>query len=245
VTWLLSLLLAVAVTPPPEIRKAFEEGETLVYNLSWMRMTGGIGRMTISPADGERYRITSLAYSTPGFSRIFRFRDEIETTVARDDFSTLRYVKRLDEKGDTIEEVTTIENGVATRTRKKVKKVEVPRPVLDPISVMYYMRMVDLTPGKRYALTLIADGKVYTVDAKVLRREAIETPAGRFSTVVVEPQMTSATGPREEKLQVWYTDDARRIPVRIRSDIKIGAITANLTAIENGASAAQSPVRPR
>lgn len=236
-SWLLAAVLAVAITPPPEVQKAFLGGETLVYNLSWMRMTGGIGRMTIGPAESDRYRITSLAYSTPGFSRIFRFRDEIETTVSRDDFSTLRYVKRLDESGDTIEEVTTIEGGVATRRRKKIKKVDVPRPVLDPISVIYYMRMLDLSPGRRYELTLIADGKVYTVHAKVLRREAVETPAGRFAAVVVEPEMVSAAGPREEKLQVWYTDDARRIPVRIRSEVKIGAITANLRSIEGGEAA--------
>jgi hypothetical protein len=201
--------------------------------------------MTIAPiVEGEdaRYRITSVAKSSRGFSRIFRVRDEIETVVARSDFSTLRYTKRLDEEDDKIHEVTTVENGVATRVRKKVKKVDVPRPVYDPISVIYFLRTVDLTDGKVHELPLVADGKLYMVRTRVLRRETIETPAGSFRTIVVEPEMESAGRKREEKLLIWYSDDERRIPVRIRSEIKVGAITATLKAIRAGAGPAEPPV---
>lgn len=238
-----AVLLAAQLLMPQAVENAYDAGETLDYNLSWLRVTGGTARMTIAPAadDASRYRITSVAHSSNRFSRIFKVRDEIETTVARSDFSTLRYVKRLDEKGDTMQEVTTIEDGVATRTRKKVKKVNVPRPVFDPISVIYYLRTRDLAVGRSHDLTLIADGKVYTVRAHVLRRERIDTPAGTFWTVVVEPVMTSAGVEREERLWVWYTDDEKRIPVRIRTEIKVGSVTANLTRITPGAGAIHPP----
>lgn len=215
------------------VDQAYMSGETLDYNLGWMRITGGVARMTIGPMEGDppRYRITSLAKSTPGFSRIFKVRDEIETHVRRSDFATLRYVKRLDEKGDRIEEVTVVEDGVATRTRKKVKKVKVPEPVFDPISVIYHFRRFDLAPGRTYDLTLIADGKVYEVHARVVRREKVETPAGTFQALLVEPSMKSGGREREEKLYIWYSDDERRLPVRIRSHIAVGSITANLTRV--------------
>lgn len=238
-----TLILAAALTVSHPVENTFLAGETLDYNLSWLRMTGGTARMTISPLgeDASQYRITSVARSSSGFARIFKVRDEIETTVSRSDFSTLHYVKRLDEKGDAMEEVTTIEEGIATRTRKKVKKVPVPRPVFDPISVIYYLRMRDLTPGRTHDLTLIADGKVYTVRAHVLRREQVQTPAGTFSTVVVEPVMTSGGVEREEKLYVWYSDDEKRIPVRIRTHIKVGSVTATLRKIASGVGSINAP----
>jgi hypothetical protein len=222
----------------------FAQGETLDYNLAWLKITGGTARMTIAPADEERssFRITSIAKSSPGFSRIFKVRDEIETTVAASDFSTLRYVKRLDERGDKIEEVTVVEDGVATRTRKKVKKVRVPRPVFDPISVIYYLRGLDLSPGKVHELTVVADGKLYTVQARVKRRETIQTPAGRFATVLVEPEMISGGVAREEKMFIWYSDDERRLPVRIRTEIKVGAITATLRGVQSGVTSSDPPV---
>jgi Protein of unknown function (DUF3108) len=231
------LLLAASLQKPAPIEQMFLKGETLDYNLAWLRITAGSARMTIAPVGEEhdRFRITSAARSNPGFSRIFHLRDEIETIVARSDFSTLRYVKRLDERGDKAEEVTTIEGGIARRVRNKVKEVEVPRPVLDPISVIYYVRTIDLSAASAHELTLIADGKVYTVHPHVIRRETIETPAGKFATVMIEPEMVVAGGvPRKERIFVWYSDDERRLPVRIRTEIKVGAITATLRSFRTG-----------
>lgn len=235
------LLAAQAVATPSA--RLFEGGETLDYQLSWMRITGGTARMTIAPSEDEggTWRITSVARSSKRIARLVHFRDEIETFVSRRDFSTVRYVKRLDERGEKKTEVTTVEDGVATRTRNKVKKVPVPRPVFDPISVMYYLRTLDLTPGRVHRLTLVADGKVYSVDARVVRRERVQTPAGTFSTVLVEPVMTAGGQEREEKLFIWYSEDERRIPVRIRSQIKLGSVTATLRSVRAGATSIDPP----
>lgn len=236
------LAMPIAAQPASEI---FLEGETLDYTLTWMRITGGTARMTISPKGDDQFRITSAARSGGGVARLIHVRDQIETTVDRKDFSTVRYVKKLDERGEKKEEVTVIEDGVATRTRKKVKKVPVPRPVMDPISVIYHFRTLELAPGKGYDLTLISDGKVYTVHAKVIRREVVQTPAGRFNTLMVEPEMVSAGVEREERLFIWYTDDERHIPVRIRTEVNFGAVTATLTKIQSGVTAIEPPVPSR
>jgi hypothetical protein len=241
VNFVLSAVLAASFVLTSPIQQAFTKGETLDYNLTWLKVTGGTARMTIAPLGDDRYRITSIARSTPRFSRFFRVRDEIETQVAREDFSTLRYVKRLDEAGDKIEEVTTIENGIATRTRKKAKKIPVPRPIFDPISVIEYLRTFDLSPGKVHDLTLIADGKIYNVHARVVRRETLDTPAGKFTTVMVEPQMVSGGVARAERLFIWYSDDERRLPVRIRTEVKVGAITATLKGVQSGVTSTDPP----
>ena len=66
-------------------------------------------------------------------------------------------------------------------------------------------------------------------------RESLSTPAGTFNTVVVEPKMLAGGLFRDEgDLRVWYTDDARHIPVQIKSDLKIGSITATLRRIRTG-----------
>lgn len=240
-----AILAAMMLTSP--IEQTFVQGETLDYTVTWMKVTGGTARMTIAPVgdDSSRYRITSVAKSSGGFARIFRIRDEIETIVAREDFSTLKFSKHLDEKGDKMHEVTTIEDGVATRVRQKVRKLSVPRPVLDPISVIYYCRTIDLTPGKSYELTLYADLKLYTVHVHALRRESVTTPAGTFNTVVVEPQMSSGGVERQEKLLIWYTDDERHIPVRIRTEVKFGSVTATLKNIQSGVKSVDPPPLPK
>ena len=246
-SFLLSLLFATAaaVAGPASgpMDQTYSQGETLDYTLAWMKVTGGVARMTISPSGDSLYRITSVARSTGGISRLFKVRDEIETTVDRTDFSTISYVKRLDERGDKMVETTTIENGVATRKRKKIKKVPVPRPVFDPISVIYYFRTLELAPGKSYELNLISDGKLYTVHARVLRRENVTTPAGTFSTLLVEPEMVSAGVQREERLFIWYSDDERHLPVRIRTEVKFGSVTATLKSVSPGVTSTDPSTR--
>ncbi|MGZ5473334.1 MAG: DUF3108 domain-containing protein [Thermoanaerobaculia bacterium] len=239
---LLAAIIAAQLAGTPGDQR-FAEGETLDFNLTWLKITGGTARMTIQPYGEDSFRITSIARSTPSFSRFYKVRDEIETTVARSDFSTTRYVKRLDEDGDTIEEVTVVEDGVATRTRKKIKKVRVPRPVFDPISVIYLLRMRDLTPGKVYDFELIADGKLYTVHARVVRRERVRTPAGTFDCVRVEPQMMSGGVEREERLFFWFSDDERKLPVRIRTEVKFGAVTATLNRFASGVTSVDPPAQ--
>jgi Protein of unknown function (DUF3108) len=48
----------------------------------------------------------------------------------------------------------------------------------------------------------------------------------------------------QKRLQIWYTDDARHIPVRIRSDVKIGSITVSLRAIKSGVTDIEPPNQP-
>src|SRR5581483_10507663 len=160
--------------------------------------------------------------------------------VARDDFSTLHYKKHLNERGKVKDDTTVVdEQGrIATRTRPKhtPQEVAVPRPVFDPLSLVYHLRALELQPGRTQSFTVLADGKVYKLDARVTGRETLQTPAGTFRTVVVEPRMLAGGLFKDEgSLTIWYTDDARHIPVRIRSDVKVGSITASLRAIHGGA----------
>ena len=231
------LLFAIATTASAQtLRSIYQTGETLDYDLSWSRVSGGAARMTISPIDADRYRITSVGKSGAFFSRFFKVRDEIESIVGTDDFSTLQYHKVLDERGKRKDELTIVDERHKVAIRKG-KAIPVPQPVFDPLSLMYYVRGLDLTPGRTHDFTIIADGKVYKVSAEVQERETIGTPAGDFKTVRVEPKMESESGvfrDEQKRLLIWYTDDARHIPVRIRSELEIGSITVGLKKITAG-----------
>lgn len=243
--FMLLAFLAVAsriAGAPLDLEKTFSQGETLDYNLTWLRLTGGSMRLTIS-AQGEHYRLTSIAKSNRSFARIFSVRDELRSLVNRSDFSTLRFEKHLNERGRHKDDITTIDERrrIATRKRpgKDTDEVSVPKPVFDPLSLIYHLRTLDLTPGTVQRFNVFADGKLYTLEAAVTGRETIETPAGTFPTIVVEPRMLAGGIFRDEsaKLTIWYSDDAQRIPVRISSEVKVGTINAVLKGTSAGVGA--------
>jgi hypothetical protein len=244
------LLLALAAAPiaaQSVVEKTFAAGETLDYNVTWLGFTGATARMTIAPAAGGGLRMTSIAASTSGFARVYKVRDEIESIVnAR--FSTVDYRKHLDERGRIKDDRTKVDEGrmVATRTRpgKKTQEIRVMSPVFDPLSLVYHLRRLDLSPGKVHRFTVLADGKVYTLVATVLKRETLQTPAGKFRCVTVEPKMqgTGLYGDDDESsLLISYSDDEFHIPVRIRSEVKVGTITATLRTIRSGVSGVEPP----
>ena len=218
----------------------FARGETLDYDLIWLKMTGGRARMTIAPqpADVNNYRITSFAKSSSAFSHIYHVREEIESVVSSANFTTLRYHKSLLEGPSHKDETVLYADGVATR---KGKTYPVPTPVFDPLSLMYYLRTQELVPGRSLRFTVFADKKTYDVVANVTKRETIGAPAGTFKTVVVEPEMRAGGLYRDEdsKLTIWYSDDAAHLPVRIRSDVKIGSITMTLRSVTAGVTSIQ------
>src|SRR5438045_4935363 len=138
--------LAFFASASPAVDALFARGETLDYDLVWLKMTGGRARMTIMPqaADPSNYRITSFAKSSSAFSHIYQMRDEIESVVTRANFTTVRYHKSLLEGPSHKDETVTYANGVATR---KGKTYIVPTPDFDPLSLVYYMRTQPLAPG--------------------------------------------------------------------------------------------------
>lgn len=241
-TWLIAVLLCgltgeghsqERLVLNPYLKDVFDKGEKLVFTLSWLKVVGGSAEMTVSPLpESGKVRIQSIAQSNAFFSRIFRVRDEIESIVDRGDLSTVLFHKKLNERGRKKEEVTVIDEQRGIAVRKGVE-TRVPKPIFDPLSTIYYLRTLDLSPGKTHTFATLADGKLYSIEASVLQREIVHTDAGTFETVLVEPKMRHGGIFRDENttLLIWYTDDERRLPVRIRSTIPAGSITATLKSI--------------
>ena len=219
------------------VARVFAAGETLQYNLQWLAISGGTMTMSIAP-EGSNLHITSVAESNKSFAKIYSVRDEIDSIVSAADFSTQRYTKHLSEGGKHKDDSTFIDESTKTATRKRPNKdpqeVTVPKPVFDPLSLVYHIRELDLTPGKVHRFSVFADGKVDTLEAQVTSRETIDTPAGKFNTIAVVPKMLGGGIFRDEdsKMTIWYSDDARHIPVRIRSELKFGSIIATLREVK-------------
>src|SRR5256885_6801880 len=132
--WSLVAVLAIASPASAAVNDIFVAGETLDFELTWVAIAGGGLRMTIGPVpnDPMHFRITSVAKSSSSFAFLFKMRDQIESIVNRDDLSTIRYEKHLNEKGHRKDDSTSIDERrkIATRRRpnKNTEEVIVPKP---------------------------------------------------------------------------------------------------------------------
>lgn len=233
----LALLLALATGPAslPSQEKpdppAFL-GETLRYAMTILGVAGGELTLSAGPADLQgrpAYKFEMSALSNNFLSKFFLVRDNIVSWIDPKSFRSLRFEKHTVEGNRVRDELTEFdyEKGVARQERDSVPLQDA---TLDSLSSVYYLRTLKLEGGKPISLQVFS-GEPRVLSVEIQGRETIVVPAGTFPTIRVEPKSAGA-GLMGKNLVLWLTDDARKIPVQLRSKLKVGTLVGKLKAIE-------------
>lgn len=180
--------------------------------------------------NGRRaYRFELSALSNDFLSKFFLVRDDMVSWVDPKTFRSLRFEKHTVEGKRVRDELTEFDyvHGVA-----RVDGVSHPLldATLDSLSSVYYLRTLRLDRDKPIELEVFARA-TNELKIQIEGHERITTPAGSFQTVRVEPKSTGSNL-LGKNLILWLTDDERKIPVQIRSKLKIGTLLGKLRAIE-------------
>jgi hypothetical protein len=106
-------------------------------------------------------------------------------------------------------------------------------PVQDALSSFYLTRFQALPVGGTITFEYHASRKTMPLEVRILGRQKVKTPAGKFSCIVIEP-MLRAGGIFKNKgrLVIWLTDDERRIPVQMKSKVLIGSVKVVLQEVK-------------
>lgn len=108
---------------------------------------------------------------------------------------------------------------------------------LDDIAFIYFIRTLPLEVGKSYTFDRYFKVEGNPVTVNVLRKDRRKTEAGEFATIVVQPIIrTKGLFSQGGKAEIHFTDDARRLPVYVKSDIPKfpGSLTLHLKEIHEG-----------
>lgn len=241
---LAALLILLAAPAARGAELPFGPGEKLSYKLYWTFILAGsatLETLDSDPVEGRpALHFRALAKSTPFIDTFYKVRDSIESWVDPEVTHAILY--RKDQKeGDYVRNylVRFDKNGnVAYRYSKGALKnaVIIPQGTFDPLSMLFLFRTKPLAVGYQFAAPVTDGDKSVTGTAKVVRRERVKTPAGEFDTLLVEPDVRNIGGvfrkSPDATLQVWITDDHRRIPVRVKSKVAVGHFSMELTGYE-------------
>jgi hypothetical protein len=242
----------------------FEPAETLVYEGEFTRaLLRGIDvadlHFSFSRApsaipnnetpDQSVLRFTAEANSKGIVSKLFglTFRQRVESIVEPKTFNVLHTTK-LDEQGKR----KRTSEAVFDRSTGKVVFTELdpndpsrpPRVITSPVtgtvqdiaSAFYYLRTLKMEPGQTLEISISDTGQVYRIPVKVIKREQMKTVLGKVNTIRVEPELFGEgrliRGNGE--ITIWFTDDARHIPVRARINNTLGRLDIKLKSMTNG-----------
>lgn len=213
-----------AVEPVP-----FGPGETMTYRAKWgVFGTVGNGALTVEGVDTIRgqpsYR---LGFRINGRVAFFSIADTLRSWLDTDGLFAHRFEKRQNGsyEADKLYEFYPAQ-GRWERVDKPSENGDLPtEQPLDDVSFLYFVRTLPLEVGETYTLPRYfkEDGNPVTI--KVLRRERVKVPAGEFDTIVVQPIIqTDGLFSEGGEAEVWFTDDARRILVKLQAKMSVGTL---------------------
>jgi hypothetical protein len=211
--------------------------EKLVYDIKWTGIKAGTAVHEVS-AQGRELRLLYTVHSAGWLKPVFFIDDKTESVLSRDTGPVgmpKLYREKINEgKTHNFKEAQFDRKNLLVQTRDLLKKTEKSEPIsartFDTLSSIYFLRSSELAPGKLILLDIYDCKRLWSAEAKVVRREEVSTPAGTFQTLMVTTQLKAeGIPPRPDYLTVWFTDDSRRIPVKMTSKLKVGELTALLS----------------
>lgn len=231
--------LAPAEPEPTTTRLPFRPGEHASYMVKLGAVRVGSGSMQVVGREmvhGEETYHTRFRLS--GGVPLARVDDKFDSWIDTDGLFSRRF--KQDQKEVRFERKRTYEFFPERREYRRLDNGEtgsIPtdRP-LDDISFLYYARTLPLKVGETYTLNRYFKESGNPVVIQVLRRDTVRVPAGTFPTIVVRPIIrTKGLFSQGGEAEVHLTDDARKIPVQIRTKVPlVGSLSMHLTEYRPG-----------
>lgn len=247
-----------AIDPSVVAPVPFGPGEDLRYDVSVGILGGGKGRMQVVGLDTIRgfptYHV-KLHMEGGVLFGAFSLKDTLQSWIDVQSLTARRF--RQEQKETGYERYRQFE---FYPEEKRFEKIRLEEPgsyegaevdeegtlptflPLDDISFVYFVRTLPLEVGETYEFDRYFEEDGNPVVLKVLRKETVEVPAGRFETVVVRP-IIKAGGLFGEggEAEIYISDDDRRLVVQMKSKLPVVAtLTMKLTAVQEGVPLAAS-----
>jgi hypothetical protein len=233
----ISVLLTLAAlqggaADPPAPRYPWGVGERLTYSAKLGMISLGSGTLEVAGIDTVRgTKVFKFRFRLQGKTIVYSLDDVLESFVGTEDMISRRFVQDFVENGKPIKRHYEIfpDSGYF-REEGKPGTQPAPADALDDAAFFYFVRVTELQVGKKYTFDRYFRKEKNPVTIEVIKREKMELPDGRdVDCLVLHPVIdTKGMFSKRSDTRIWLTDDARRLPVQIRSKFPFGTITLRM-----------------
>ncbi|MEO7042803.1 MAG: DUF3108 domain-containing protein [Gemmatimonadaceae bacterium] len=217
----------------------FSVGERADYDVKFGALKVGSASTIVKDIEDVRGISTwHTVFQVKGGTFFYRVNDVFESWIDRANFSSLRFFQTQQEGSNDRQKRYEIypDRGMYTEMDKNPPRDHpgVKNP-LDDGSFLFYVRTLPLDVGRTYVSERYFRPEVNPIRVRVLRRETIEVPAGKFDCVVVQPVIkTKGIFSENGDAEVWLSDDSRHIVVQLKSKLSFGSINLYLKSYKAG-----------
>ena len=222
---------------------AFKSGEKLEYRLNYGFLNASYASLTLKQEvlNGQKvFRATSIGRTT-GLARLFfKVEDIYETFFPLDQVRPVKSIRDIYEGGyereaETIYDYDNNKAKFYDKLKNIKKEFDIHPGIQDIISTFYYLRkhfdIESLKPNDLINVDIFFGQEIYPFKMMFLGIEKIKTKFGILECMKLRPYMESGRVFRDnEGIKLWVTNDTNRVPIKVKADLRVGSIVANLVS---------------
>jgi len=254
---IIPLLITACLIPASLFGAAFNTGEKLEYSLSWNGIPAGTTVMEVretSEINGkDAIHLSSRTWANSFVSLFTKVGNDVDCYIDPDNFASLlcditsksskrtKYEKAIFDYDKN--EVEYTETKSDKKNKKKTKTVMITSEIRDSFSSIYYLRTLDLKEGEKIEFDTFSGGTIFQNIITPIKKEKVSVDAGSFDTIKVKNVvMEDGKVIDEGENLFWLTDDEEKIPVKIKTKLEVGSLTAKLKTLVKGEVKLEKPL---
>ncbi|MCB0371427.1 MAG: DUF3108 domain-containing protein [Muricauda sp.] len=241
---LLPLLFLLIFLPMAgqKTRPAFKSGEWLKFRIHYGILNASYATMHLTAETLDSipvYHVVGRGKTTGFASIFFKVDDTYESYFGRRNSKPYKFIRKIDEGGYTKDiqiDFDYKEGKAILQDFKNDKQMDIPihNGIQDLISASYYLRnnynLEEFEEGQAIDLDMLFDDDgVFRFQLKYLGKEILRTKFGKVECLKFRPLVQSGRVFKEkESLTLWVSNDLNKIPIRIKADLAVGSLKADL-----------------
>ncbi len=228
-----------------DLHKSFDAGEWFKFRIHYGVFTASYATLEVKKEKLNGipvHHIVGIGKSSGFLSLFFKVEDYYETYIDTEKVQPYRFIRKINEGGykKNIEINFDHDKKEAFVFNKKHNTKEffkTKEKVQDMMSAFYYLRnnieTSNLKIGDEKIINMFFDNENFKFKLKFLGKEVVKSKIGKIRCLKFRPYVQAdRVFKEEESLTVWVSDDDNRMPVKIKADILVGSIEADLDAFK-------------
>ncbi len=225
--------------------QAYQSGENLKYSIKYGFIKGGYISLTVKDTfwNGKKTHELELAAKTSGVVDVlFKVRDRYASYLDPITDQPLKSVRDIREGSYTyynevLYNYNSLHQDSITIQSQKSGDVKVPSNIQDIVSAFYFARRYkfndSMKRGEILELTTYFSDEIFPLKIKYMGTETIKTNFGKMECYIFHPVTeVGRMFKTEDDMTIWITRDKNRIPIKLKTNLKVGAFTCELESYE-------------
>jgi len=227
----------------PEINnsQAYDVGEWFQFRMHYGIINAGYAELEIKEAvknNKKVFHAKGYGYTTGITKLFFKVEDDYQSYFDKETGNPYQFIRKIDEGGYTKNQEGYFNQSANTVLVKDYKHntemvFNVTENTQDILSSFYYLRnhpnIDKLKVGEYISIDMFFDDEITKFKLKYIGNENLKTKFGVIPTMMFRPYVHAGrVFKAKESLTVWISNDKNKLPIRLKADLAIGSLKADL-----------------